>query len=249
MRRRQRGASVAAATAPCLAQGSNNYRRMPWRLLVVTAVSWAASIGAVASEEPRRHPWLAKRGLGNVRQAGDASGQSLEEMWLREIALAQEEADRLLQGQVGGGMSVVPTSAPVPQPTTVPPASIVPTEQPAASGGPTLGPDSCLDGLTREEYLFAELSAITDPTLLANTSTPQGRAFEFMTVDPLQPNVCTYPTIDQRYGLATLAYSTNVANWTASDNWLQDAPECEWFGVACENGRVANLSLSESPTT
>jgi hypothetical protein len=162
-------------------------------------------------------------------------GLSLEEMWRREISLAQEEADRFLQIQHDNGMSVAPTMAPVP---------VTPTAAPSTSATP--GPDSCLGGLTREEYLFNQLSALTNSSLLSNNATPQGRAYQFMTVDPLQPNVCSYPTIDQRYGLATLAYATNVNNWTNSENWLQDTRECEWFGVFCESdGRVVNLTLSK----
>jgi hypothetical protein len=216
--------------------------RRIWLLVMTVAFSVAVSSAESAGleQQPKRHTSLTQRGdtkpCGISPVEGSGDGLTLDEMWQREIAVAREEADRFLQLQHFDEMSTAPTRAPTSAP--------VPTAPPSGAGTP--GPDSCLGGLTRDEYLFQELSSITDPIVLANSSTAQGRAFQFMVAeDPLQPNVCAYPTLDQRYGLATLAYSTNVNNWTNSENWLQDLPECDWFGVSCENGRVSNLTLSE----
>lgn len=201
-----------------------------------------------------------------------AGGRSLEDVWNSEILLAQQEAERLLQAfdmsvptrqpipniptapsprPAGSGPPANPPArAPSQSPVTAPTASGppvpggVPTSPPAGSGGPTLGPDSCLNGRTRDEYLLDQLSLITNQTLLLDTATPQGQAYAFMTEgDALAPNVCVYPTLDQRYGLATLYYATNGADWTAQQGWLDGIPECEWGGIACEFGRVSNLTL------
>ena len=62
--------------------------------------------------------------------------------------------------------------------------------------------------------------------------------------DPLLPNPCTYPTILQRYGLATFYYSTGGMNWFDDTDWLGNTVECDWFGVVCNDGvNAANLTL------
>lgn len=134
-------------------------------------------------------------------------------------------------------------NSPSPVPTTAPTA---PTDQPA-SAGPTVSPDSCLDGQTRTEYIENLIleNNVTTSEELSNPATPQGLAFVWITVDdPLFPNVCAYPTILQRYALATFYYSTNGQEWIANTGWLGDTVECEWFGVICDNGvLVSTLSL------
>jgi hypothetical protein len=94
--------------------------------------------------------------------------------------------------------------------------------------------------------LLDRLSLITNQSLLIDESTPQGLAFKFMAIeDPLMPNVCAYPTIDQRFGLATFYYATNGNNWTVSDGWMGPTNECEWYGVFCVDNLVTNLTLSK----
>lgn len=110
---------------------------------------------------------------------------------------------------------------------------------------PTLN-NQCLLGRTPTQYLQDELSLITDPVLLLNPSTPQGSAFLFITDDPLimEVGVCSYPTIAQRYGLATFYFSTNGEAWTQNTGWLGTAGECDWFGVTCVDGiNITDLLL------
>lgn len=193
----------------------------------------------------------------------------LEDLWEKEAALAEREVERLLQ--MGGDMSFAPTPRPTPapmvvtsSPTTAPVDMGSPTRAPIDIGTPaptpegttfspttegtlqpTAGDDSCLDGGTRTEFLLAQLSLVTDPALLEDPSTPQGQAFDYMTnSDPLMPNVCTFPTIDQRYGLATFYFSTNGDSWTENTGWLGPTQECDWFGVLCLTGvNVVDLIL------
>jgi hypothetical protein len=90
-----------------------------------------------------------------------------------------------------------------------------------------------------------ELSTVTSSELLLNTSTPEGQAFVWMTeTDPLMPNVCTYPTLLQRYGLATFYYATDGDNWLVKDGWLGMDEECVWAGIECTDGILAsNMTL------
>jgi hypothetical protein len=158
----------------------------------------------------------------------------LEDLWEKEAALAEWEDERLLQ--MGGGMSFpAPTRSPVRTPA---PAPSTPRPTPAsATFRPTMQPTmNCLMGRTPTQYLQDELSLITDPIRLLNPSTPQGRAFLFMTEDPTLTDICSYPTIAQRYGLATFYFSTNGADWDQNTGWLGTMGECDWFGVSCQDG-------------
>ena len=125
-------------------------------------------------------------------------------------------------------------SHPAPSPTHYP---IGPTNPP---GGPTDSPVDCLQGRSKEEYLFDELSQITPPNELNDPSTPQGMAFNYMANDDpaLIPNPCAIPTIQQRYGLTTLFYSTGGDKWFDSDGWLGPEQECSWHGVDCYDSSI-----------
>jgi len=124
---------------------------------------------------------------------------------------------------------------------------------PGPGGGgaptPTPGPPlACLEGTTREEYFLEILSPITDRTLLRDTTSPQGQAFDWMlnmdpvfTVDP-----CYYPTTEQRYGLLTLYFATSGAQWTNNTGWLDGANECTWAGVVCGGDQEGERKLQAS---
>lgn len=158
---------------------------------------------------------------------------------------------RLLQT----GMSI-PTQAPIVatnNPTLVPGNTGTPTSQPTATpinpGVPTLSPTpgdtSCLEGTTQIDFLRSRFSQFTDPAILNDATSPQGQALQFLANnDPLQPNVCTYPTLDQRYGLAAFFFATGGATWTNNNNWLGATEECNWFGVICTaTSQALNITL------
>jgi hypothetical protein len=57
----------------------------------------------------------------------------------------------------------------------------------------------------------------------------------------------------QRYALATLYYSTEGNNWIASDSWLTNATECEWYSssqqpaLICDADRnILELNLANN---
>jgi hypothetical protein len=87
------------------------------------------------------------------------------------------------------------------------------------------------------------LVQITDGPILTNPATPQGMAVRWiLNEDPLQIDPCTYPTVEQRYALATFYFSTSGDNWIVNTGWLSVAGECDWFGITCVDGKVtANI--------
>jgi len=130
----------------------------------------------------------------------EAVSEDLEQLWARESELATSEVERLLQG-FG---SMPPRPAPTLAPSTAQPSA------PAATPPPTplfFDDHECLQGRIPEQYLLDELQLITDNvSLLLDPTAPQGRAYNFLLTDPaLQPNVCAYPTLSQRYGLGKSA--------------------------------------------
>ena len=122
---------------------------------------------------------------------------------------------------------------------TEPPTSSTPAPSPS-------DPNFCLEeGQTRTDYLLQELSLFTAEDRLLNSSTPEGQAFLFMTeTDPLFPNVCTYPTLTQRYGLATFYYSTTGDQWTDSTGWLGEEGECLWLGITCDTDGIVATNMT-----
>lgn len=126
-----------------------------------------------------------------VMSAFDTVAETLEELWARESALAQKELERQLYGKVG---SLPPVPVPVPSPVNIP--SMAPTN------------DNCLNGRTPGQFLLDTLIEVTAADELLDPSTPQGQAFSFILNDTLVgADVCTYGTIEQRYGLGKCNYT------------------------------------------
>jgi hypothetical protein len=46
--------------------------------------------------------------------------------------------------------------------------------------------------------------------------------------------------------LVVLYESTQGAGWVNSDGWLADDTPCDWYGVACDAGRVVSLQLADN---
>lgn len=168
------------------------------------------------------------------------------EMWMKEVHNEQSEMERILLMGYGSIMPQQPpspqTNRPIPQPIPLPPAIIPTTQTPSRNGNDTtLVPTpislSCLSAnQTVESYILERLSMITNKTILLNPITPQGLAYNFTLNDPIiQNNICTYPTLEQRYSLVVIYYSTSGTNWFLSEGWLQPLEECSWLGVSCTN--------------
>ena len=55
------------------------------------------------------------------------------------------------------------------------------------------------------------------------------------------------PARDDRAALEALYHATDGPNWTASDNWLSDAPLGQWLGVSTDaSGRVSHLGFDDN---
>jgi len=101
---------------------------------------------------------------------------------------------------------------------------------------------------------------------LQTPSTPKNDALYWLAAND---NLGTYSDEKkiQRYGLATLYYSTNGERWRRSEGWLSNSDECEWYssfvnGLLCsispfkdfswcksscsDNGSVVQLSLYDN---
>jgi len=152
----------------------------------------------------------------------------------------------------------MPTPSPTPLPTNL--QTLAPTNSPTASptesptASPTVSPTisltdpptpitNCVEGTTREAFLLAIFSEITDVTLLQDDSTPQGKAYDWFVIDDTDIDVCTYPTLLQRYALVVLYYSTNGKDWINKTDWLSAKNECEWFGITCPEGSTLVQSI------
>jgi hypothetical protein len=182
-----------------------------------------------------------------------AAEPAMEDIWELAAAAAQVESDaeRLLRESSNDfSMSTPhgptrppifhPTPAPHPRPTPAP----FPTPTTPPPVGPTAAPVDCLMGRTREEYVFDLLVPITPGHILNDPSTPQGMAFDYLANDdPHLENPCSSSTIEQRYGLTTLYFSTQGGEWLDQEGWLGPDQECIWFGIACHDDPTAVTRL------
>ena len=122
-----------------------------------------------------------------------------------------------------------------PQPTESPDGGAPqPTESPNGGDQPTSA--TCED-LTRGEGLLMMIREVTDESVLEDSSTPQGQAYQWLlNDDPAEVDPCTYDTLKQRYTLAALYYATNGGAWEESFGWLSGSSECAWLGIRCGDG-------------
>jgi hypothetical protein len=123
-------------------------------------------------------------------------------------------------------LSMDTSPTPAPQPTTSRPTNL-----------------ACR-GLSRSEAMLSILSEVTDETKLLQPNSPQGVAYLWMLDgDPAMVDPCTYPTVKQRFALASFFYSAGGSFWISDTAWLSAANECEWMGVSCDGALVTGLRL------
>ena len=181
-----------------------------------------------------------RRELGqHAKENSQKEDLKLERIWQLTKAEADAEYERLL-----AGMSM-PTSSPVTPSPVQPNSTPQPTQSPTTS-------ENCLEGTTREIYLFDILKTVTDTELLTDPETPQGLAFDHITNNDLAlADICASSTsrIRQRYGLTTFYYSLEGENWSDSEGWLSGNDECTWFGIECheDDNSIKFLRISKSP--
>lgn len=128
------------------------------------------------------------------------------------------------------------------EPPTLPP---VPPPTPAPALTPQPAPIRCSDpNATRSELLLEALSLITPVSQLEDTTTPQGMAYLWLLDEDSATDPCLYPSLEQRYALATHFYATDgIGSWTNSSGWLSPDQECEWELVECDFASVSTLGL------
>ena len=118
---------------------------------------------------------------------------------------------------------------------------------PMLSMTPTIAPTPIcnLSEEARYEELLQEFG-IVSMSDLANSSTPQGKAFDWIvSVDEL--HLC--PGDDrliQRYAAVVLYFSTRGEGWNDNTSWLSARSECEWAGLTCNFiGEVISVKLGK----
>lgn len=166
----------------------------------------------------------------------------------RDEKLKEDEFywNRLLQ-DTDMSVTKTPTPAPTPAILTPPPTPtpIIPTVSP-----PSPSPSRVLDVILP---VAKEGGAEFD-----DPNSYQSQALSWLEGNA---NVDSYSDeqIIQRYGLASIYYSTFAVStpatdtflgagvtpngWTKSDGWVTDAEECTWFGIGCEGGNVVSITL------
>lgn len=248
-------AAITAAAAAVAAVGGVGAQT------TLTTTSMTDASNAVGNQQNHGHgtPGTVRRLRSESVKGVGAKEQKQPEMgdiWDRASRLARSEIEsfRLLNNSWDSAMSMPSGSRPHPsRPSADPPARppahaptpvhpIGPTSHPQ----PTGPPGDCLNGRSREEYLFDELSQVTPPNILNDPLTPQGMAYSFMVnEDPGLVDPCAIPTIQQRYGLTTFFFSTGGDKWFDSSGWLGADQECNWYGIECHRSSdtVAAIEL------
>ena len=186
----------------------------------------------------------------------------LDNLWNRAID-ANLDQEGLLSDRFLQDMSLsMPTPGPTPRPSPMPttrgptpaPTTRGPTPEPTVKV--TMAPSSskmtnapsanCLTGTTRTDFLRAFLSDVSVPAALDDATTSAGMAFNWLTtLDPLMFDPCTFPTIAQRFGLATFFFASQGQSWLRNTGWLGGENECTWFGITCDamNTTIERLQL------
>lgn len=143
-----------------------------------------------------------------------------------------------------------PTPAPIPvlEPTPSPISTPMPSANPSSKPQPTPSQEDCSEETSRSEYIFNRLRSITQPEILMDPTTSQGKAYEYLAnEDPGITDHCSYSTLEQRYGLTTFFFATSGNNWIDRSGWLGDEQECSWYGIDCDDidapGHLTRLLL------
>ena len=137
-----------------------------------------------------------------------------------------------------GSPSSSPSSSPL-SPSLDP--SVKPTNTPSTN--PTGCPDQ-----NRTSALLKRLSPVTNQSILLDSGTPQGQAFVWLKDSDMYTDPCSYATLEQRYSLAVLFFSTNGTSWIEQAEWISRSEECNWFGISCDglsNSEVVKVDLGK----
>ena len=149
--------------------------------------------------------------------------------------------------------SLLPSSTESLLPSTEPSLveSVLPSNEPSLlpssteSLFPSTEPTGCQER-NRTEVLLEILLPVTNESQLEDPLTAQGQAFHWLDSIDTETDVCTYPTVVQRYTLAVLYYATDGASWSIQSGWLSDDNECNWFNISCSGIATTSILLGKS---
>ena len=102
------------------------------------------------------------------------------------------------------------------------------------------------DGGWPSDKIMELLELLTTPETLANPSSPQGQAVEWLMEDITNSHPETSTRIVQRYILASLAYSCTSESWKSVDGWLTSDHECTWHGVRCGKDGTSSFNGADA---
>ena len=81
------------------------------------------------------------------------------------------------------------------------------------------------------------LDSVSDPSLLSNRYSSQGKALDWILFTDERRLCPTDKDLVQRYALAVFYYATDGDKWIARGNFLRDVHECGWSGIVCDGNR------------
>jgi Leucine-rich repeat (LRR) protein len=131
---------------------------------------------------------------------------------------------------------IPPAPATVVTPTAVP-LPLLPTQSP----------------ILHQDVYETLCSLMPDCSPLLDATSPQGRAFQWLTADSMTGDGSAQ--VVTRFSLASFYYSTNGENWVDASNWLSTLDVCDWYtssinAPVCDNeGRFVVLDLKQNNVT
>jgi len=115
----------------------------------------------------------------------------------------------------------------------------------APSSVPTIAP-SAAPTTAVEGVIYDILEPYTLREVLADASTPQGKAFNQLISEVTTIDAIDTFRVQQRYALMTIYFSTAGDNWNNRIGWITfSEDECDWFGVStCRTDSDGNLAVT-----
>ena len=106
----------------------------------------------------------------------------------------------------------------------------------AATSAPTTGPTTAL------EEIILSAAPLSTAAALEQADSPQSQALAWMLEDA---TVASFPSgrIQQLFAIGTLGYALGLNTVGGGLGWLEDYNECNFSGVACQEGEVVEIIL------
>jgi len=125
-------------------------------------------------------------------------------------------------------------------PSSLPTTTGAPSE--AASVPCQMTPTERSDSISNQ----TKSSIVTNVNDLDIATSPQSRALGWIIEEDPQYLCPGDPKLNQRYIAALLYYSMGGDKWVDSSGFLTEIDECEWFGLACNDGHIYNIDFDDN---